>query len=105
MVTLKKPAGDEGPEQSWREWLLSSFNPMATAWFQSINALAIFLIAPIFAWLWIYLDRRGYQPSIPMKMVLGLLFMSASMAIMLGAAKEENRYTEIQTRLFLRCPL
>ena len=38
-----------------------------------------------------HLDRRGWQPSIPMKMFLGLVMMSASMAIMLGAAKEENR--------------
>jgi dipeptide/tripeptide permease len=95
MVTLKAQRGEEEPEQSWRDKLFGWFNPMPTAWFQSINALAIFLIAPIFAWLWIYLDRKGYQPSIPMKMVLGLALMSASMAVMLGAAKEENRYTEI----------
>jgi dipeptide/tripeptide permease len=95
MVKLKKVEGDDGPERTWREALIGWFNPMPTAWFQSINALAIFLIAPIFAWLWIYLDRKGYQPSIPMKMVLGLLAMSASMAIMLGAAKEENRYSEV----------
>ena len=51
-------------------------------------------IAPIFAWLWIYLDRKGWQPSIPMKMTLGLLMMSGSMAVMLAAAKDENRHTE-----------
>jgi POT family proton-dependent oligopeptide transporter len=49
----------------------------------------------LFAWLWIALDRRGWQPSIPMKMFLGLVFMSASMAIMLGAAREENRRSAV----------
>jgi dipeptide/tripeptide permease len=95
MVTLKPQDGPVGPQKGWVETLVASFNPMPTTWFQSINAFAIFVIAPIFAWLWVYLDRRGWQPSIPMKMTLGLLAMSGSMAIMLGAAKEENRLTEI----------
>jgi len=90
MVTLKE--SDE-PTQTWGEWFESSFNPVPTAWFQSINALAIFILAPLFAWLWITLDRRGYQPSIPMKMTLGLVFMSASMVIMMEAAREENQVT------------
>ncbi|MBI2805745.1 MAG: peptide MFS transporter [Planctomycetes bacterium] len=98
MVRMKERQADQAdpqpPDQSWGERLVAWFNPMPTVWFQSINALAIFLIAPIFAWLWIYLDRRGMQPSIPFKMVLGLVFMSLSMAVMLGAAREENRVTE-----------
>ncbi len=95
MVTLKQQPHEEAPDKTWREQLVGWFNPMPTAWFQSINALAIFLIAPIFAWLWVFLDKRGWQPSIPLKMTLGLLAMSASMAVMLGAAKEENRLTEV----------
>ncbi len=90
MVTLKPQRG-EAQTESWGLWLTSSFNPIPTAWFQAINALAIFMIAPIFAWFWVWLDRRGMQPSIPLKMALGLIFMSASMAIMLGAAADENR--------------
>lgn len=85
MVTLKETDGDGG----------QTLNPMPTTWFQSINALAIFVLAPLFAWLWIYLDRRGYQPSIPMKMTIGLLFMSASMAIMMQAANVENQVTTV----------
>ena len=81
------------PSESWGEWLSKSFNPVPTAWFQSINALAIFLIAPLFAWLWVWLDRRGKQPSIPMKMFLGLVLMSASVAVMIEAAREENQRT------------
>jgi dipeptide/tripeptide permease len=95
MVKLKQHPGAEEPEKSWGDKLVGWFNPMPTAWFQSINALAIFLIAPLFAWLWVYLDRKDMQPSIPAKMVIGLVMMSASMAVMMGAAKEENRYTEV----------
>jgi len=83
------------PEKTWGETLEGAFNPVPTAWFQSVNALAIFLIAPLFAWLWIALDRRGWQPSIPMKMFLGLVMMSASMAIMVGAANQEHRRTTV----------
>jgi POT family proton-dependent oligopeptide transporter len=67
-----------------------SLNPVSTASFQSINALAIFVLAPLFAWLWVALDRRGVQPSIPMKMFLGLVMMTASVAVMIGAASREN---------------
>jgi POT family proton-dependent oligopeptide transporter len=90
-----KPAPPARTTQTWGDWLLSSFNPVPTAWFQSINALAIFVIAPFFAWMWIALDRRNLQPSIPLKMFLGLVMMSASMAIMMGAAGQEDRATAV----------
>ncbi len=92
MVTLK-PKPDGAKDKSWQETMGDSFNPVPTAWFQAINAVAIFLLAPLFAWMWVMLDRRQSQPSIPMKMALGLVLMSASMAIMLGAANQEQRQT------------
>jgi len=94
MVTLKPNPG-ANVDKTWSETVEDAVNPVPTASFQSINALAIFIIAPFFAWLWLALDRRGWQPSIPMKMFLGLVFMSASMAIMMGAAKQENRRSTI----------
>jgi POT family proton-dependent oligopeptide transporter len=78
------------PQESWSDWLEHNLNPVPTAWYQSINAVAIVAIAPLFAWLWLALDRRGWQPSIPMKMVLGLVLMSASMAIMIAAAQRQE---------------
>jgi dipeptide/tripeptide permease len=90
LVTLKHHADDgRVAKLGWTDWLLNSFNPVPTAWFLSINAVAIVLLAPVFAWLWIALDRRGWQPSIPLKMSLGLFLMSASMAVMMGAANGE----------------
>jgi POT family proton-dependent oligopeptide transporter len=66
------------------------FDPVPTAWFQTINPLAIFVLAPPFAALWTWLSRRGWNPSIPSKMALGVVLMSASMGIMTWSAKREN---------------
>lgn len=40
--------------------------------FGSLNALFIFLFAPLFAWLWTTLGRRGLEPSTPVKFALGI---------------------------------
>jgi dipeptide/tripeptide permease len=88
---LPRPHPSGKPRQTWGQWVRASLNPVPTAWFQSINALAIVVIAPFFAWMWVFLDSRGWQPSIPMKMVLGLLLMSLSMAVMIGAARREDQ--------------
>ena len=69
---------------------LTFLNPVPTAWFQSINALAIFVLAPLFAWLWVRLERKGYGTSIPAKIVLGVLLMSGSFVFMLLAAQREK---------------
>jgi POT family proton-dependent oligopeptide transporter len=42
-------------------------------WFQSINPIAIVLLAPLFSILWGVLDRRRIEPSIPRKFGLGLV--------------------------------
>jgi len=63
------------------------------AWFQSINAAAIFVFAPLFAILWVWLDRRKWNPSTPTKMALGLVLMAMSLAIMVAAAAQENHPT------------
>jgi dipeptide/tripeptide permease len=76
-------------------WFLDLWNPVATEWFQSINALAIFLLAPVFAWLWTYLDRRGLNPSVPAKMAIGLLLISLAFGLMIVAAERENGPTSV----------
>ena len=92
-VPPRSRAGNK-PDRAGASGCATSFNPVPTAWFQSINALAIFVLAPLFAWLWVWLDRAGWQPSIPMKMFLGLVLMSASVAVMIAAAKQEDQATD-----------
>ncbi len=44
-----------------------------TAWFQSVNSIAVITCAPIIAAIWVWLGRRGKNPSIPRKFGLGIL--------------------------------
>jgi POT family proton-dependent oligopeptide transporter len=46
-----------------------------STWWQSVNAAFIVLLAPVFGALWIWLSKRGKEPSTPMKFSLGLLFV------------------------------
>lgn len=54
------------------------------SWYQSLNALFIIALAPVFAWLWIRLGSR--EPSSPAKFTFGLLFVGLGFAVMICAA-------------------
>jgi POT family proton-dependent oligopeptide transporter len=54
-------------------------------WFQSVNAGLIFLLAPAFAGLWTRLGRRHLDPSQPLKIALGLLFLGLGYVFMVWA--------------------
>ncbi|MFC4763996.1 peptide MFS transporter [Dyella koreensis] len=53
------------------------------AWFQSVNSLAIIVVAPVLAWLWIKMGRAN--PSIPRKFGLGLIFNGLAFALLMFA--------------------
>jgi POT family proton-dependent oligopeptide transporter len=55
-------------------------------WFQSLNALFIIALAPVFAWFWIYLNRKRKEPSSPGKFAIGLFFVGAGFLVMVAAA-------------------
>ena len=90
-----KPTPEGTPQQSFWQFFEGFFNPISTESFQAINALAIFVIAPIFAYMWIFLDHRNLQPSIPLKMFFGLLLMALSVSVMIGAARQEDRLSSV----------
>ena len=48
-----------------------------SSWFQSMNSLFVWAFAPVFAWLWLSLGRRGKEPSTPVKFALGLILVGA----------------------------
>lgn len=59
------------------------------SWFQSLNALFIIGLAPVFAWLWVRLGRR--EPSSPAKFSLGLLSAALGFALLaVGAGRAEE---------------
>jgi len=54
--------------------------------FQSINAIYIVLLAPIFALIWTFLGRRGLEPSAPAKFGLGLIQLGAGFLVLVMGA-------------------
>jgi POT family proton-dependent oligopeptide transporter len=46
---------------------------IAASVFQSVNPIFIIIFAPFFSWLWGFLDKRGREPSVPVKFALGVL--------------------------------
>lgn len=54
--------------------------------FQSINAIYIILLAPVFAGLWTTLGRKGLEPSAPAKFGLGLIQLGAGFLVVVWGA-------------------
>ncbi len=66
--------------------MIGGFEVPAT-WFQSVNAGLIFILAPLFAATWTALGRRKLNPSQPVKIALGLLFLGVGYIFMVMAGK------------------
>jgi POT family proton-dependent oligopeptide transporter len=56
------------------------------AFLQSVNSTFIIIFAPLFGMLWVWLDRRNANPSIPMKAGLGLLGLAAGFFVLAWGA-------------------
>ncbi len=69
-------------ERSTRTSILGFDFP--ASWLQSVNALFIIILAPVFAWLWIRMGNK--EPSSPGKFAFGLLFLSLGFALLIPAA-------------------
>jgi len=58
-----------------------------STWYQSLNSLFLITLAPVFAWVWARLARRGQDPSRPAKFAMGLVFVGLGFAILIGPAR------------------
>ncbi len=67
-----------------REMLGITF-PAST--FQSINAIYIILLAPVFATTWTVLGRKGLEPSTPMKFGLGVIQVGLGFLVLVWGAQ------------------
>jgi len=54
--------------------MIGSFE-FKTAWFQSINPIAIVVLAPVFAAMWEILAKRNLEPFSPAKQAMGLIIL------------------------------
>lgn len=82
-------------EQTYGSWILYSDRVMnreafgiqwSAAQLASLGALFIFLLSPLFAWLWPRLDRAGLNPSTPAKFGLGIAFAGMAFAVLAASA-------------------
>jgi POT family proton-dependent oligopeptide transporter len=54
-----------------------------SSWFQSVQPIFVITLAPLFAWMWVRLGP--YEPSVPAKIALGVLFMGISFLVLVPA--------------------
>jgi POT family proton-dependent oligopeptide transporter len=57
------------------------------SFFQSINAIAIVIFAPFFAWLWTKLGNRNMEPASPFKQALGLFLLAVGYLVIAFGVK------------------
>ncbi|MEH6610067.1 MAG: peptide MFS transporter [Halioglobus sp.] len=63
----------------------------SAAQFGSLNAFFIFLCAPLFAWLWTFLGKRGIEPNTPVKFALGIAQAGLGFgALVIGASRPDQ---------------
>ncbi|MGB8634714.1 MAG: peptide MFS transporter [Rhodanobacteraceae bacterium] len=60
---------------------------MPASWFQSVNSIFIILLAPALGAMWVRLAAKNLNPSLPMKMALGLIQLGLGFLVMYFAAK------------------
>ena len=60
--------------------------PFPSSWWQSLNAIYIIALAPLFSAVWLVLAGVGREPSTPWKMTIGIAFNALSFAIVIPAA-------------------
>ncbi|HEX3529276.1 MAG TPA: peptide MFS transporter [Thermoanaerobaculia bacterium] len=72
-----------------------------SSWFQSVNSAFLWMLAPVFAWIWVALGRRHREPSTPAKFAYGLFFVGAGFLVMVGAALASGPAAQRVTPLWL----
>lgn len=63
---------------------------MPSSYFQSFPAIMVVVLAPLFAWLWNFLGRKGLDPAVPKKQALGLLFLAVGYLIIAWGVQDVN---------------
>ncbi len=53
------------------------------SWLQAVNPLLIISLAPVFAWLWVFLSNRHLEPSSPLKFSFGLILLGAGFGVLI----------------------
>ena len=70
-------------------------------WWQSVNAVMIVCLAPLFAFGWTWLGKRGWEPRSPTKASISLGFVALSFVPMVFGAKAEDNFVNSQALVAL----
>lgn len=62
--------------------LFGQANFIQASWFQSVNAIMIFALAPVFSSLWLFLGGIGKNPNTPAKFGIGLVLLGLGFVVM-----------------------
>ena len=65
------------------------------SWFQSVNSLFIIALAPVFAWLWVWLGPK--EPSSPAKFSWGLIFVGLGFVVMVVASRRAQSGVQVSS--------
>lgn len=65
-----------------------TIDTVPTSYFQSINAIAIVIFAPVFAILWTFLGKRNIEPASPYKQAIGLFLLSLGYLVIAIGVKD-----------------
>lgn len=65
------------------------------SYFQSINAVAIVIFAPIFVWIWGGLGKRNLEPASPFKQALGLFLLAIGYLVIAFGVKGIDPSTKL----------
>ena len=83
--TLNLFARDHTNRSFLGSWFASGQHPVS--WYQNFQGVFVLIFAPLFAWIWVSLGRRGRDPSAGAKFGLGLLQLGLSFLVMMIAAQ------------------
>jgi len=99
LIVMALRASDAGRAGVARTLVAIWVAAMATACFRDVvlvpqtagsltflGSFFILVLTPLFAWLWPWLDRRGWNPPKPLKSAIGLLFAGLAFLPMIAAA-------------------
>jgi len=65
------------------------------SWFQTINPLGIFILAPLFTVFWNFLNKNKCEPSSPLKMAFGLLLLALGYVVIAYGVNGVDPQTKI----------
>ena len=69
------------------------------------NPAIIVLLAPVFAWLWTGLEKRGLNPPVPVKFALGLVQVGLGFLVLVWGANAFAAEQEVDGKVLVLVPL